>query len=109
MKSIKKIIPAVFAITLLVLVSACGNHPANEINPDNKAVANLAIDGMTCEMGCAKTIEEKVAEMNGVAGCNVDFEGKTATVEYDKSKVSEEEIVKTISALNDGQYTATVK
>ena len=32
------------------------------------------IEGMTCAMGCAKTIENKLAHTNGVKSVTVDFE-----------------------------------
>lgn len=45
--------------------------------------ANFKIDGMTCAMGCAKTIESKLSKMNGVQKATVDFDKKQATVEFD--------------------------
>jgi len=43
---------------------------------------------MTCEMGCAKTIEKKMAKMEGVKTAKVDFDTRLAMVEYDEAKVS---------------------
>ena len=48
--------------------------------------ATFHIEGMTCAVGCAKTIEEKLAEMDGVQNAKVDFETKTATVNFDLDK-----------------------
>ena len=41
------------------------------------------IEGMTCAMGCAKTIENKLAHTNGVKSVTVDFEKTLATIEFD--------------------------
>lgn len=66
----------------------------------NYAKAEFGIDGMTCAMGCAKTIEKKLAKMDGVKSAKVDFGKKIAMVEYDEAKVSSnllEETVKKVS------------
>ena len=42
---------------------------------------------MTCEMGCAKTIQKKLAGMEGVKSATVDFKNEMAMVEYDVAKV----------------------
>ena len=52
------------------------------------AKVEFGIDGMTCAMGCAKTIEKKMAKMEGVKTAKVDFDKRLAMVEYDESKVS---------------------
>ena len=51
-------------------------------------VASLAIDGMTCAMGCAKTIENKLKSMEGVISAEVDFEKTVASIEFDQSKTN---------------------
>ena len=33
------------------------------------AKVEFSIEGMTCEMGCAKTIERKMAKMDGYCAC----------------------------------------
>ena len=61
------------------------------------AKAEFTIEGMTCAMGCAKSIEKKMAKMEGVKSAIVDFDTRLAMVEYDEAKVNEtslEEIVK---------------
>ena len=63
----------------------------------------LAIEGMTCAMGCAKTIEKKLADMDGVQSATVDFEAKTATVNFDLDKLKSEDLVKTTEACADGK------
>ncbi|OBX21351.1 MULTISPECIES: heavy-metal-associated domain-containing protein [Bizionia] len=69
-----------------------------ELDPNaTYAKAEFTIEGMTCAMGCAKTIEKKMARMDGVKSAKVDFDTRLAMVEYDEAKVnatSLEEVVK---------------
>lgn len=69
-----------------------------ELDPNaTYAKAEFTIEGMTCAMGCAKTIEKKMAKMDGVKSAKVDFDTRLAMVEYDEAKVnatSLEEVVK---------------
>ena len=52
------------------------------------AKTQFNIEGMTCAHGCAAKIEKSLAKMEGVASAKVDFENKTAVVEYDVDKVN---------------------
>ena len=70
------------------------------------AKVEFGIDGMTCAMGCAKTIEKKMAKMEGVKSAKVDFDKRLAMVEYDEAKVSPETLEKTVVSVAD---TYTVK
>ena len=77
-------------------------------NSDSKTVAKAEtttfnIEGMTCAMGCAKTIENKLAGLEGVQKATVDFEKKTATVEYDAAVQTPEKLVETVEAVADGK------
>ncbi len=82
-------------------------------NPQDKTVQtetewtsmNMNIEGMTCAIGCAKTIQHKLNETEGISDAKVDFENKLATVTYDKNNLSENDI---IALVNNDIYTATV-
>ena len=65
--------------------------------------AVLKIDGMTCSMGCAKTIERKLAEIEGVQEAKVDFDKKEATVSFDAAVLTPEKLSKTVEATADGK------
>ena len=65
--------------------------------------ATFEIEGMTCAMGCAKTIEKELAGMDGVQKATVDFDKKTATVEYDATKQTPEKLFATVEAAADGK------
>lgn len=64
--------------------------------------ASFTIDGMTCAMGCAKTIENKLAGQEGVGQAIVDFDTKIATVKFDAEKQSLESLTKTIEGVAGG-------
>ena len=63
------------------------------------AKAEFTIEGMTCQIGCANTIEKKLSKLEGIKSATVNFETKLAMVEYDVAKVNtttlEETVVKT--------------
>ncbi len=66
-------------------------------------IATFKIDGMTCEMGCAKTIEKKLTSLNGVQSAKVNFEAKTATVNFDLDKLNSNDLVKATESCADGK------
>lgn len=65
------------------------------------AKAEFKIEGMTCKMGCAKTIEKKMAKMEGVKSATVDFERELAMVEYDEAKVTPTSLESTVTGVSD--------
>lgn len=81
---------------------------ASEVLAENKVEVKMGVEGMTCAMGCAKYIEDKVGNMNGVVASVVDFEEKIATFEFDKTVTSPEEIESFINNIHEGQYKAKI-
>lgn len=71
-------------------------------------MADLSIEGMSCEMMCGGSIKKALAQLPGVAGTEITFiEGEErdhAVVTYDESKVSDADMVAAIQKLHDGQY-----
>lgn len=65
------------------------------------AKVEFTIDGMTCEIGCAKTIEKKIAKMEGVKSAKVDFDKKLAMVEYNEAKVTPTSLEETVTNVAD--------
>ena len=57
-----------------------------------KAFAKFIIEGMTCAIGCAATIEKNLQKTSGVASATVDFKSKTARVVYDAQLLSLESL-----------------
>lgn len=65
--------------------------------------ASFKIDGMTCAIGCARTIEEKLSKMDGVQKASVDFDKKQATVEFDGAVLNAEKLTKAVESTGDGE------
>ena len=106
MKAINNIFILLFFITVIF---SCGTEQENEVvsdvvNIENLVVADYAIEGMVCAMGCAGTIQKDVASLSGVVISSVDYEAGKAHFEYDESVVSEKEIIAKIESIAEGQY-----
>ena len=123
MKTFKNI--CFVAIIALVLTS-CKNETQPEVktvdievtkkdvstNLDPNATytkVEFSIDGMTCEVGCAKTIEKKMAKMEGVKSAKVDFDKRLAMVEYDEAKVTPKSLEETVTKVADIYKVKDVK
>ena len=116
MKNIKNI---PFAIAITFFATSCKKEATletkevatakTEIAAENLETASLTIDGMTCEVGCAKTIESKLAGTVGVSESTVDFETKIATVKFDKTKQSIESLTKIVEKVGGGDLYKVTK
>lgn len=76
---------------------------ATKVTAENLQTASFNIEGMSCAVGCAKTIEKKLAGLEGVQDAKVDFDKKTATVSYDSAKQTPETLATVVEAQADGQ------
>lgn len=115
MKTLKTI--SIIAVIALVFTSCKNNTQPEvktvEVEVSEKEVAKtldpnatyakveFGIDGMTCAMGCAKTIEKKMAKMEGVKSAKVDFDKRLAMVEYDEAKVTPQSLEETVTKVGD--------
>ncbi len=98
----------------LVAVS-CKETPKNgkgavEKTAEKKSLKKIevGIEGMTCQIGCAKTIESKLSKEKGVSSVSVSFENKLGQIVYDENKISKEEIINKIEAIAGGEtYSIT--
>ena len=61
------------------------------------------IEGMTCEIGCAKLIESKIHKLEGVTFSSVNFEHKIGHFSFDSNKISKEELAKNIDGIAGGE------
>jgi mercuric ion binding protein len=74
-----------------------------EIAAANLQTASFSIKGMTCAIGCAKTIQEELNGLDGVQTATVDFEKESATVSFDKTILTPEKLTKVVEATADGK------
>ncbi len=73
-----------------------------EIAPENLQAATFKIEGMTCAVGCAKTIQEELSDLDGVQSAEVDFDKKLATVSFDKTIQNQSSLTQIVQATGDG-------
>jgi len=73
------------------------------IAAENVQTASFSIEGMTCAVGCAKTIEKELSNLEGVEKATVDFDKKIATVTFDKTIQNPENLTKTVQETGDGK------
>ena len=79
-----------------------------EIAATNLQTASFSIEGMTCSIGCAKTIEKELNGLDGVQNATIDFEKKSAIISFDKTILKPENITKVVEATGDGKtYTVS--
>lgn len=74
-----------------------------EIAAENLQTASFTIEGMTCAIGCAATIQEELTMLDGVQTAKVDFDKKLATVTFDKTVQTPETLTKVVQATGDGK------
>ncbi len=65
--------------------------------------ASFHIEGMSCAVMCASKIEKELAGMEGVKTAKVDFEKKTATVEYDNAVQTPQKLADKVESVADGK------
>jgi mercuric ion binding protein len=113
MEFLKNILSVTF---ILIILSSCMNDKKAEIKTINLSSEKISqkldpdaiyskaefnIKGMTCEMGCAKTIEKKLAKMDGMKSAVVDFKNEMASVEFDVAKLNHSIITKAVNQVSD--------
>ncbi|WP_347053602.1 heavy-metal-associated domain-containing protein [Flavobacterium olei] len=74
-----------------------------QIDVENIQTASFKIEGMTCAIGCAKTIEKELSNLDGVEKAIVDFEKKSAIVVYDRTVQNTEILTVTVKKVGDGK------
>lgn len=109
---------AIYILSIAFVLLSC-NDAKKEVSEEKSGIekqevaANyktieVEIEGMTCEIGCAKTIESKLSKTEGVTYSKVSFEDKAGKFTYDENKISQEDIAKKIAGIGGGAlYKAT--
>lgn len=112
MKISHSILSIAFASVVFVGCKDTASKPAENATAEAKKevaaatkpeTATIHIEGMTCAIGCAKAIEENLADMKGVQKATVDFDKKEATINFDLDVLTADDLVKTIEATADGK------
>ena len=62
----------------------------------------VKITGMTCEIGCARTIESKISKMEGVKYSKVIFAKSLGQFSYDPNVTNAKKIIQKINGIGGG-------
>ena len=90
------------------LLTGCKNETKKETLAVNKQNVSLAISGMTCEIGCAKTIQSKLSKKEGVLNAKVVFKDSIANIEFDANTTSKKDLIAFVDGIAGGDlYKAT--
>lgn len=95
----KKILFSI-AIACFVL-TGCKENKKVKTEVKKERVA-LAISGMTCEIGCAKTIQSKLSKKEGVLDAKVVFTDSIANIEFDANTISKKDLIAFVDGIAGG-------
>lgn len=105
MKTRDLFLSSIIACFLLV---GCKKEENKQALPVKKENVALAISGMTCEIGCAKTIESKLSKKEGVLQAKVVFKDSVAAIEFDANTTSKKDLIAFVDGIAGGDlYKAT--
>ncbi|PHR68952.1 MAG: ATPase P [Lutibacter sp.] len=108
---------SLLSLLFILTITSCKNDTKSTVKDTQqtitaeKGIQNIEvnIEGMTCEIGCAKLIESKVSKLEGVTVSKVSFKEKTGIFTFDASKISSEEIVKNINGIAGGELYKVIE
>lgn len=107
---IYKLIP-VFAISFLLIIACKSETKINSntvITVAKTENISLVISGMTCEIGCAKTIQSKLSKKEGVTAAKVVFTDSIANITFDANVTSKTALISFVNGIAGGDlYTAS--
>lgn len=99
------------AIIVFMALVSCNIKTGDNISVQNENVEELAenlknieveIEGMTCEIGCARLIQSRLSKTDGIKFAQVSFEDKLGNISYDKNKISKDKIIEEIQKVAGG-------
>ncbi|WP_439130776.1 cation transporter [Polaribacter sp.] len=82
------------------IVTGCKNETPKEVKKETVA---LAISGMTCEIGCAKTIQSKLSKKEGVLDAKVVFTDSIANIQFDANTTSKKDLIAFVDGIAGGE------
>lgn len=108
-----KVLIKIFSIAILVLFFiSCESkkETKQEVKEalDTEVIAQdlrqvkVDINGMTCEIGCARLIQSKLYKADGVTFAKISFEDSSGIVKFDQNRISEDGIKKIIEKTAGG-------
>ncbi len=106
MKAFYSLLSLIFILT----IASCKNDTKSTVKDTQQTISaekgiqniEVSIEGMTCEIGCAKLIESKISKLEGVTVSKINFEEKIGVFTFDTSKISSKKIAKNINGIAGG-------
>lgn len=108
----------VLILSALLLANCADNNQKKQekiiqkeinISDENKQEVSFVVEGMTCQAGCANNIKKHLENTDGVLWAKVDKESKSAVIQYDKTKLSETDLISVIEKVGDGDTYKVIK
>jgi len=105
-------------IVLLFIFAAFSCNETQKKSTETKNKTEIAanynsieveIEGMTCEIGCARLIQSKLSKVEGVTYAKVSFESKKGLFTFDSNKLNKEAIAEEISKIAGGDLYSVTK
>ena len=96
---------------IFLLFSSCektvekkNNTPSTVHKELAENIINIEVDieGMTCEIGCAKLIQSKLYKTKGVEFAEISFDNKKGKISFNANKISTDEIKNEIQKIAGG-------
>ena len=98
-----------FILTLTVLIFSCKQESkveekieAVENAPQDLKNVEVAISGMTCEIGCAKLIQSRLYKTEGITFADISFEKAHGKITFDSNRLNDEELKEIIERIAGG-------
>ena len=102
-----------FLFLAMLFLFSCGNQEPEVLTIPSKTVhladavipnaeSKLFISGMTCVMGCKGAIEKKLNATGGVERFAIVFEDSTATLSFDSTLISNDDILAAVAGVAGG-------
>jgi copper chaperone CopZ len=95
-----KIQKIIYSLAIACYVLTGCKQEVKEVKTEN---VSLAISGMTCEIGCAKTIQSKLSKKEGVLNAKVIFNDSIANIEFDANTTSKIDLIAFVSGIAGGK------
>lgn len=97
-----KVQKILFTVAIACFILTGCKKEVKENKEIKKENVSLAISGMTCEIGCAKTIQSKLSKKEGVLDAKVIFTDSIANIEFDANKTSKKDLIAFVGGIAGG-------
>tara|TARA_B100000886_G_scaffold174432_1_gene119400 strand:+ start:399 stop:806 length:408 start_codon:yes stop_codon:yes gene_type:complete len=87
-------------IILVETAASQSNDKSSKTETNNATSARFTIKGMSCEIGCARAIENELSKLDGMYKARVNFKKEMATVEFDANKIDKSLLISTVSSVS---------